>query len=226
MSDPTISVSLPVYNGSAFLEEALRSVLAQDFRDFELVAVDDGSSDSSAAILARYPEVTLLRQENRGVAAARNVGVARGRGAYFAFIDQDDLWFPEKLRVQFDFLTARPEVGVAVCREELLLDPGFSRPAWLRPEYSAESHPSYVPSSWLIPRAVLAAVGPFDERFRCGSDTDWLCRARDAGVVVATCPEVLLKKRVHAENESRQVELCQQEMVRLLRDSIRRKRAQ
>jgi len=225
MYNPTVSVILPVYNGAAYLAETVATVLAQDFSDFELIAVDDGSSDGSAEILARYPEVTLLRQENRGVAAARNVGVARGCGTHFAFIDQDDLWRNDKLRLQLDFLKAHPEVGVAVCQEEILLDPGIDYPSWLRPEMREAPHTTFVPSAWLIPRKVMEAVGTFTESLRINSDTDWMCRAQDAGVLFASCPDVLLKKRVHGGNESRQVQLCQREIAQLLRDSIRRKRA-
>ncbi len=226
MSQPIVSVILPIYNGAAFVTEAVESVLTQDFVDFEVIAVDDGSRDGSAELLARHPAITVLRQENRGVAAARNAGVALGRGAFFAFIDQDDLWSSAKLRLQLALLTARPEVGVAACQEEFIIAPDADRPSWLRPEMASAPHPSFVPSTWLIRRAILAAIGPFTESFRCGSDTDWLCRARDAGVVIAGCPEVLLQRRVHADNESQQVQICHQEMVQLLRDSIRRKRAQ
>lgn len=226
MTDPIVSVLLPVYNGAAHLAAAVDSVLRQTFTRFELIAVDDGSTDGSAAMLRSYPAVCLVEQPNRGVAAARNAGLNMARGEFIAFIDQDDTWMPDKLARQAAFLQEHPGVGVVTSHEEIILAPGVSRPAWLRPEMLANPHPTYVPSALLIRRAVLDEVGRFGETFRCGSDTDWLCRARDQGVDIQVLPEVLIRKGVHGANESRQVRISQSEIVSLLRDSIRRKRGQ
>jgi glycosyltransferase involved in cell wall biosynthesis len=113
---PRVSVVLPTYNRADYLEEALESVLAQTFADFEVVVVDDGSTDDTPARLARYGErIRVIRQENRGVGAARNRGIEAARGRYVAFIDNDDLWHPRKLEVQHAFMASHPGfVGCSV----------------------------------------------------------------------------------------------------------------
>lgn len=95
---PRVTVIVPVYNGAATIAAALDSILAQSFTDFEIVAVDDGSTDDSRSVLKRYqPRVRVLTQRNRGPSAARNLGVANSSGEYLGFLDADDLWRPEFL---------------------------------------------------------------------------------------------------------------------------------
>lgn len=95
---PRVSVIVPVYNGAATVAAALDSIIAQSFGDFEIVAVDDGSTDDSIKVLERYrPRVRILNQQNRGPSAARNLGVSNSAGEYLGFLDADDLWRPEFL---------------------------------------------------------------------------------------------------------------------------------
>src|SRR4051812_5349711 len=102
---PLVSVIIPAYNRKAMLCESIDSVLAQNCRDFELIVVDDGSTDGTAdELAARYgTRIRVLKQANRGVAAARNLGVSRSCGEYIAFLDSDDLWKPGKLTAQIAF---------------------------------------------------------------------------------------------------------------------------
>lgn len=98
---PLISIIMPVYNGERFIQEAIDSVLAQTENDFELIIVDDGSTDATLAILETYGDrLTVLRQQNSGHAAARNAAAKISRGHWIAMIDADDLWHPEKLAHQ------------------------------------------------------------------------------------------------------------------------------
>lgn len=95
---PRVSVIIPVFNAARTVEQAIASVRAQTFTDFEIVAVDDGSTDGSIETLRRYgPAIKILRQSNRGPSAARNLGIANSTGEYFAFLDADDWWKPEFL---------------------------------------------------------------------------------------------------------------------------------
>lgn len=105
-----ISIVVPAYNAEPFIAETLASVINQSYRNLEIVVVDDGSTDATAAIVRRLaeqdPRITLLSVANGGVARARNIGIARATGDYVAFVDADDLWHPDKLRLQFDRLQA------------------------------------------------------------------------------------------------------------------------
>lgn len=112
--EPLVSVLVCVYNGQEFLGAALDSVFAQTYTRFELIAVDDGSTDGSAAVLSRSADSRLraLHQENRGAAMALALGLQAARGEYVAFLDQDDLWKKDKLAVHVDWLRRRPAIDL------------------------------------------------------------------------------------------------------------------
>jgi len=109
---PQVSVIIPTYNCARYLPEAIDSVLAQTYRDFEIIVVDDGSTDDTPDVLARYGEAILvIRQPNQGRGAARNAGILAARGQYIAFLDADDLWLPRKLEKQMALFEERSEIG-------------------------------------------------------------------------------------------------------------------
>ena len=104
-----ISVIIPCYNQAHFLYEVIESVLAQTHHDFEIIVVDDGSTDSTAEVAARYPDVRYVRQPNRGVATARNTGLRESKGEYLVFLDADDHLLPAALEIGLNSLKAHPE---------------------------------------------------------------------------------------------------------------------
>ena len=117
MSEPAISVVIPTHNRAAVLGRAIDSVIAQTFDDWEIVLVDDGSTDDTDALLLRYanrlgPKLRVIRQENAGAAAARNRGIDAARGVFVAFLDSDDEFLPEKLARQIELFRIRPELGL------------------------------------------------------------------------------------------------------------------
>ena len=114
---PKISVIIPVYNAEKYLSDAIESVIEQTYDDWEIVAVNDGSTDSSPVILKtyekRYPtKIRVIHQSNSGLSAARNVAIAASRGEYVAFLDADDLWLPEKIDEQIRVLSTNTDVGL------------------------------------------------------------------------------------------------------------------
>jgi hypothetical protein len=116
MVEPTFTIAMPAYNSSRTIGAAIRSVLAQTRSDFELVVVDDGSSDDTTAQVARFGDdgrVRLFRQENSGPGAARNLAIIAGRGRYVSMLDSDDLWLPTYLETMAAVLDADPDVGLA-----------------------------------------------------------------------------------------------------------------
>ena len=223
MTRPLVHVVVPVHDGERFLAEALESVLAQDW-PLEVTVVDDGSTDMSAEVAQRYP-VRLIRQENRGVAAARNAGVAASTGAFVAFIDQDDVWLPGKVERQVEYLAAHPEAGSVHVWAEILLEPGTEPPPWLDAVYLAGAHYRPLPSGLMIRREVFEVVGPFDTSYERGSDTDWHLRALDAGFADGVIEEPLFRWRVHDRNASHGVEPARVDLLVALKRSAGRKRA-
>ncbi len=125
---PALSVVLPTYNRARFLRRSIGSVLAQSFRDLELIVVDDASTDETPEVVRGIDDARIRYTrcpENRGGAAARNVGISAARGRYVAFQDSDDEWLPEKLRKQMDlFAGAAPEIGMVFCGTRVLVERG------------------------------------------------------------------------------------------------------
>jgi len=111
---PSVSVILPVFNSEAFIAEAVTSVLQQDFADFELLVIDDGSTDSTPEILTLFTDerIKIIRTENRGVAAARNMGLDHAKGSVITFLDSDDRWRPSKLSTEDAMFSSEPEIGL------------------------------------------------------------------------------------------------------------------
>jgi glycosyltransferase involved in cell wall biosynthesis len=138
---PAVSVIMPVYNVEAYIGDAVRSVLAQSFRDFELVIVDDGGADGSLAICRRFddPRIRIVTQRNRGLAGARNTGIAQGRGRYVALLDSDDLWEPRKLAVHVAHLDSCPDVGASYGGSEFIDDAGRRLGIYQRPKIGIAS---------------------------------------------------------------------------------------
>lgn len=219
-----VSAILPVYNGEKFLAAAIESILAQEYPAFEVIAVDDGSTDSSPAILAKFPQLRIFRQANQGVAAARNFGISQARGNAFAFLDQDDLWLPSKLRLQTEFLERNPEAGYVLGLEENLWESDANAPIHLHPKWWHTPYQGATPGSLLATREFFEKVGPFDSRYELCSDGDWIVRANDFAPR-SYIPQVVLRKRVHSLNESRKLGGLKAENMEIFREMIRRRRA-
>jgi glycosyltransferase involved in cell wall biosynthesis len=111
MNAPRVTILMPAYNAGKYIAEAIRSVLTQDFSDFELLIVDDGSSDDTREVIGRFsdPRIRLLEQENKGISAALNAGLSAASGRYIARFDADDICLPERLSRQAAFLDANPD---------------------------------------------------------------------------------------------------------------------
>jgi glycosyltransferase involved in cell wall biosynthesis len=205
MSRPLVSCIVPCFNGSRYLDESLRSILDQTHRPLEIIVVDDGSTDDSAEVVRRYGEaVRYHRQENRGPAGACNTGLDLARGEFVAFLEQDDLWLPDKTRRQLQELETAPELAWCVGRIQNF---------WI-PELQAEAaryrdHPvmqpvaGYVVQTLLARRGAFERVGRFQETLRFAFACDWFVRASEAGADGALVPEVLTRRRLHRHNFSR-----------------------
>ncbi len=194
MSDarvPRVSIVIAVYNGASTVERALASVFAQTYTDYEVIVVNDGSTDDTAAVLARFGDrIRVLTQANRGLSAARNAGVRASTGEYVAFLDDDDEWMPEKLARCVPVLDADRDCAL-VYTLALKVDPqGRPMGTDARPD-GAESptmnemlaHPwNVVPSQFVVRRDVFERAGGFHERFITScEDLYFLLSAREYG---------------------------------------------
>ena len=180
---PKVSVIIPTYNRLPMLKEAVDSVLAQDFEDFELIVVDDGSTDGTAEEIERYGKRVHLLQhpENRGVSAARNKGILRARGKYIAFLDSDDLWVKGKLKIQVTFLNDNPHYSLCYTDEIWIRKGRRVNPKVKHAKYSGWIFERCLPlctispSSAMMRKTLFSKVGLFDESLPVCEDYDfWL----------------------------------------------------
>ena len=202
MTAPLVSCVVPVFNGERHLAAAIDSILAQRHRPLEVVVVDDGSTDGSAAVAEAYGEpVRVLRLPNAGPPAARNAGVAQARGELVAFLDADDLWEPDKLTVQLEHLAAHPELDATFCEIENFWDDDAAGEEARWREHG-RTVGSYVIPTLLARRALLSRL-PFDAGRRHADHVEWTLRAREAGARFDVQHRVLVRRRRHGANISR-----------------------
>jgi len=180
--NPLVSVIIPTYNRGWIINEAIDSVLAQDYVNYELIVVDDGSTDNTHDILNSYQKNFLvLRQNNKGVSAARNRGLAAASGRFIAFLDSDDFWLPQKLSRQVDFFHSNPDALICQTEEiwirnNVRVNPKkrHKKPSGMIFEPSL-SLCLVSPSAVMIKRNLFEEVGLFDETLPACEDYDlWL----------------------------------------------------
>lgn len=218
-----ISVLMPVYNAEAFLEETLESILSQTLPPYEIIALDDGSTDGSAAILEKRKEIRLIRSGHRGVNRARNLLIREAAGDIVAFMDADDLWDPCKLEKQAAVLEQHPECDIAVCSAETFLDSSVTDPSYRQKELAASSFPFLLQAS-LIRRELFDRF-LFNETLASGEDTDWFMRVTAAGVRICRMQETLCRYRIHGSNISLHADTRKDTYLKMIAAAARRGRA-
>lgn len=222
MADPLVTVVVAAHNGERFLRETLESLFAQDFDSYEAVFVDDGSEDRTAEIAQSFP-VRYVYQENQGLPAARNAGLAIARGTLIAFLDDDDLLPPTKLSVQARYLIENPAIGCVLGRQEWILEEGVAAPD-LQPDpiYGVPGGIQLV--SAMIRREVLDELGGFDPTYRYAEDRDLFFRLREHDVEIGVLPDLVLYKRLHGSNMTLN-RPTSHPMLRSLREKLERERS-
>ena len=207
---PQVSVIIPTYNRGWVIKEAIDSVLAQDYTEFELIVVDDGSTDDTSDVLDSYgDDIKVLFQKNKGVSAARNLGIAEASGKFIAFLDSDDLWLPQKLTLQIEFINQTPDA--LICQtEEVWIRNGLrvnpkkrhKKPSGMIFKPSLELC-LVSPSAVVIQRSLLDRVGGFDETLPACEDYDlWLRISCRFPVHLIDAP-LIIKRGGHDDQLSR-----------------------
>ena len=220
ISTSPVSAIVPLFNGRRFIREAIDSILAQELKPCEIIVVDDGSTDDGPELLASYPELRILRQSNGGEAVARNRGIQESTQPLIAFLDQDDLWLPQKLSTQVRVLQDDPSVEIVFGQHRLFVEDDAR---WFRQNLLGKALTAELPGSLLVRRWVFERIGQFREDMRRGSDVDWICRVQDAGIKLQLVEEVLLLRRMHQANSSIDELLFMDGLLRVARASVQRK---
>jgi glycosyltransferase involved in cell wall biosynthesis len=221
--DMSVSVVIPCYRQARFLPDALDSLRAQSRPPDRVIVVDDGSPDDVPAAVADYPEVLLIRQENRGLSAARNRGLAEARGTYVVFLDADDRLMPEALEVQARRLDEHPDAAFS-WGFNLLVDTNRKPLKALGPT-TFEGEPSYArllegnfvgaPVGVMFRRSILAASHGFSEKLRACEDVEIYLRLAHQHPIVCSY-EMIGEYRVHGANMSSDRQLLYDSMIEVL----------
>ncbi|MEO9600887.1 glycosyltransferase [Parasphingorhabdus sp.] len=198
MNNPHFSVILPVYNAENHLPATVRSVLAQSFRDFELIMIDDGSTDDSLSIMMAFAaedqRIKLVSQENKGVSAARNLGLELARGTLVAFMDSDDMWTAHKLAIHSVFHDRRSEISASYAKiafigseaadgHDAKTHSKIKRDPLTVDQVIAEN-PTCTMSNVVVSKKVIDAVGNFLPDMSYAEDQEWLARIANAGHLI------------------------------------------
>jgi glycosyltransferase involved in cell wall biosynthesis len=214
---PLVSIIIPACNSSAYVAEAIRSAVDQDYERKEIIVVDDGSTDSTPTILQSFGDsITVLRQANAGPGAARNRGLRHAKGTFIAFLDADDCWAPGKLRLQLEYLNQHSDVG-AVYSDWLRWYPNpegaFSvrhLPPLVRPPSIVAQDSGWIytnllfecrllTSTVLMRRSIMTSVGLFNEELLRGQDYDYWLRLSRVTQIHKLDHELVLY-RIHEDN--------------------------
>jgi len=205
---PTLSVVVPVHNGARWLGETLSSIFEQSFKDFEIILVDDASTDDLASILGTFtdPRLTAVHLgKNVGVAEARNQGVRRSAGKYIAFCDADDICLPIRFEMQIAFMEQNPQIGV--CGTAFTCFDTLERETVRNPCTDPEIRSLLMIGncfgmSTIMGHAAIFQEHAFNQALRAAEDYDLWTRLAAAGVALANLPESLLRYRLHSQQAS------------------------
>ena len=223
--DPLISVVVVTYNRAQFLKDALDSIKRQTFKDYEIILVDDGSTDNTKEIVEMYEGIRYIYQEHSCISKARNTALKAAKGKWIATLDSDDLWKKDKLRKQIDYVRTHPD-----CRIVFTLFRNFTD----IPEDKLDGQQQTLLQTvidWCLPTALIDIslfdeIGQFDEAMEFSEDTDWIFRLKFYRINVEHCvDEVLYLRRIHTSNISTsQKDVYDEELRKIVIDAYRKLR--
>lgn len=221
---PSISVIMPVYNAEKYLKEAIESILGQTFTDFELIIIDDASTDASLAVMQSYKDerIRIIQNTNNlGNYPSRNIGLDNARGKYIAVMDADDTARPQRLQVQYHYMETHPDVSA--CGSQFHINSAaMNKPLDYTDIRSALlQHNCFLHPSLFIRTEAMKAINGYDSRYKYSSDYDLACRLAMKGKIV-NLPDFLMEYRWHKEQISQQHADAQKQYGRTIRAYYRR----
>jgi glycosyltransferase involved in cell wall biosynthesis len=202
---PLVSCIIPVWNCEKYLSDAIDSILGQTYRPIELIVVDDGSTDRTSDVIARYGDkLRTVRQANSGPGAARNAGIALAQGPYIAFLDADDLWDKNKLERQVACLQTSSSHDLCVVGiQNFWIDELKAEQDTFVDHQLSQPQIGYTVCTVLVRRTVFDRIGLFDNRLNLRNDREWFVKVRTTGLKIATIPDVMVHRRIHFSNLTR-----------------------
>lgn len=216
---------ITVYNGERFLAEAVDSALGQTHQPLEVVVVDDGSTDGSGEVARRYGDtITYEYQPNGGIGAARNQAVQLAAGRFFAFLDADDRFRPDKIERQLAVLDSDPSVDMVFGHLTEFLSPDVDERAAAQLRQPVHDQPWRMPNLMLVTREAFERVGLFSTELRVGIGVDWYARAMECGLKELVLPSIVLERRLHASNNGIRQRDVRHQYLHVLKASVDRRR--
>lgn len=224
-SRPKISVIIPVYNGEKYLKEALRSVLSQTYKPYEIIVVDDGSTDATAEIVISFASlVKYVKQDNKGAASARNHGVRMAGGDFLAFLDADDIWAENKLEVQIKEAEKSGDDHIYFGMVEQFFSPDTTEDFQRKYRFENEVSSGFHPGTMLIKKSDFLEVGFFNTEYQTGEFIDWYGRATLKVFKPILINQVMMRRRIHEANHGIQKKGENHDYARIIKAMIERKR--
>ena len=220
-----VSVIIPVYNCEGYLQAAIESVIAQTYKPWEIIVVDDGSIDKSAEVAKIFaPLIKYSFIENSGSSAAVNHGINLSQGDAIGFLDADDVWEQNKLALQIAAFGENPELEAIFGHLQQFKSPELSEASKSKLKIPVEVTPGYHRDTLLIKRLSLQRVGLFDTQIQMGEFIDWYLRAEEQGLKSLMLPDVLAKRRLHKTNMGIRDRQSRTEYARVIKASLDRRR--
>jgi len=222
---PSISAVIPAFNAVNYVAEAIDSVLAQTVSVWEVIVVDDGSTDNTFGVASSYgTPVKCVRQDRAGPGRARNRGVSQARGAFLAFLDADDLWLPDKLERQLAAFAADPSPEIVFGAVEQFICPLVGESLTRRVRLPDQPQTGLVAGTMMLSSATFATVGSFDETLHTGEFIDWFARAKDLGLRIEALSAPVMRRRIHTHNKGlRDRDTYASGYLSVLREILRRR---
>jgi glycosyltransferase involved in cell wall biosynthesis len=218
-----ITVIIPAFNAECHLAQAVESVCLQQYEALDIIVVDDGSTDGTAALADQLPCVRCIRQDHGGPAAARNRGITQAKGELLTFLDADDLWAEGKLAAQLSLLESDPAVALVAGRVEEFYTADAPQDQHRNLRHSGAR--AYTMGALLTRRDTFLKVGLLNPQLRFGEFMDWRSRALALGLREHVLDQVVLRRRIHATNTTRLAQDHKSHYLATIRAHLQRQRA-
>lgn len=221
---PLVSVIIPVYNREKYIEEAIKSVIKQDYNNFEIIVVDGHSTDKTMDIVRLFKDVKYYTQPGSGLSEAFNYGLKKATGKFIAFQSADDVWLSGKIKKQMEILLSENDIEYTITGFRYFLDEGTVLPEGFKKKLVNTNLHSPVFETFLCRKSLMDKIGGFDINYKSAMDVEWFARLNDNSVKMRLVPETLLLKRIHSKNTSLNDPGNNLEIIKALRESIKRKK--